>query len=314
MIEVKELTRFYGENRAIHNVSFNVEKGEVLGLLGPNAAGKTTTMKILTCYMPPTSGNATVAGFDIWEESMEVRKRIGYLPENPPLYNDLRVSEYLDFVSKIKGIPSEKRALVISTAVEKAALQSVQHQVIGSLSKGFQQRVGIAQALLNDPEILILDEPTVGLDPRQIIEIRELIKKLGDDHTIILSTHILPEVEMTCGRVVIINEGEVVAQDTPGNLTRRLKGNERTVLEAEGAEKDVREIINGFSEVTSMEKVNVPQNNHVKFILETSSDIRRDLAKALIDKGMGLYELRTEAYSLEEIFLHLTTREEEIAK
>ncbi len=310
MIEVKELTRYYGETRAIHNVSFDVKKGEVLGLLGPNAAGKTTTMKILTCYMPPTSGSATVGGFDIWEQPMEIKQRIGYLPENPPLYNDLRVTEYLDFVSKVKGVPSDKRQAAIDTSIEKAALKSVQKQVIGSLSKGFRQRVGLAQALLNDPEILILDEPTVGLDPRQIIEIRELIKNLGGDHTIILSTHILPEVEMTCGRVVIINEGEVVAEDTPGNLTRRLKGSERTVLEVEGDEKTTSDVLKGFSEVTKVDKKKLTTDNRFKYTLETSSDIRRDLAKALVDKGLGLYELRSEAYSLEEIFLHLTTKEE----
>ncbi|MEJ2537108.1 MAG: ATP-binding cassette domain-containing protein [Calditrichia bacterium] len=310
MIEVKELTRYYGETRAIHNVSFDVQKGEVLGLLGPNAAGKTTTMKILTCYMPPTSGSATVGGFDIWDQPMEIKQRIGYLPENPPLYNDLRVTEYLDFVSKVKGVPSDKRQSAIDTSIEKAALQSVKKQVIGSLSKGFRQRVGLAQALLNDPEILILDEPTVGLDPRQIIEIRELIKNLGGDHTIILSTHILPEVEMTCGRVVIINEGEVVAEDTPGNLTRRLKGSERTVLEVEGDEKTTGSVLQGFSEVTKVDKKKLAADNRFKYILETSSDIRRDLAKALVDKGLGLYELRSEAYSLEEIFLHLTTKEE----
>ena len=310
MIEVKELTRYYGETRAIHNVSFDVQKGEVLGLLGPNAAGKTTTMKILTCYMPPTSGSATVGGFDIWDQPMEIKQRIGYLPENPPLYNDLRVTEYLDFVSKVKGVPSDKRQSAIDTSIEKAALQSVKKQVIGSLSKGFRQRVGLAQALLNDPEILILDEPTVGLDPRQIIEIRELIKNLGGDHTIILSTHILPEVEMTCGRVVIINEGEVVAEDTPGNLTRRLKGSERTVLEVEGDEKTTGSVLQGFSEVTKVDKKKLATDNRFKYTLETSSDIRRDLAKALVDKGLGLYELRSEAYSLEEIFLHLTTKEE----
>jgi ABC-2 type transport system ATP-binding protein len=310
VIEVKELTRYYGETRAIHNVSFDVQKGEVLGLLGPNAAGKTTTMKILTCYMPPTSGSATVGGFDIWDQPMEIKQRIGYLPENPPLYNDLRVTEYLDFVSKVKGVTSDKRQSAIDTSIEKAALQSVKKQVIGSLSKGFRQRVGLAQALLNDPEILILDEPTVGLDPRQIIEIRELIKNLGGDHTIILSTHILPEVEMTCGRVVIINEGEVVAEDTPGNLTRRLKGSERTVLEVEGDEKTTGSVLQGFSEVTKVDKKKLAADNRFKYILETSSDIRRDLAKALVDKGLGLYELRSEAYSLEEIFLHLTTKEE----
>ncbi len=310
MIEVKDLTRYYGENRAIHNVSFEVKKGEILGLLGPNAAGKTTTMKILTCFMPPTSGDAKVAGFDIWDQPMEIKKLTGYLPENPPLYNDLKVLEYLDFVAKIKGIPAPHRKEAISTAVEKAALGSVQKQVVGSLSKGFKQRVGLAQALLNDPKILILDEPTVGLDPRQIIEIRELIKRLKGDHTIILSTHILPEVEMTCGRVVIINEGEVVAEDTTDNLTRRLKGSERTVVEIDGEEKSATQVIKKFSEVLKVEKERISKNNHWRFTLETTTDIRNDLAKALVDKGLGLFELRTDAYSLEEIFLHLTTKEE----
>lgn len=310
MIEVKDLTRYYGEIRAIHNVSFQVKKGEILGLLGPNAAGKTTTMQILTCYMPPTSGGAKVADFDIWEQAMEIKNLTGYLPENPPLYSDLNVWEYLDFVAKIKGVESKKRKAVISTAIEKAALEDVQKQVIGSLSKGFKQRVGLGQALLNDPEILILDEPTVGLDPRQIIEIRELIKRLGGDHTIILSTHILPEVEMTCGRVVIINEGEVVAEDTPENLTRRLKGSERTVVEVSGEEKTASEVVKSFGEVQKVDLEKIAKTNHLRFTLETSADIRNDLAKALMAKGLNLYELRTEAYSLEEIFLHLTTKEE----
>ncbi len=310
MIEVKDLTRYYGEIRAIHNVSFQVKKGEILGLLGPNAAGKTTTMQILTCYMPPTSGGAKVADFDIWEQAMEIKNLTGYLPENPPLYSDLNVWEYLDFVAKIKGVESKKRKAVISTAIEKAALEDVQKQVIGSLSKGFKQRVGLGQALLNDPEILILDEPTVGLDPRQIIEIRELIKRLGGDHTIILSTHILPEVEMTCGRVVIINEGEVVAEDTPGNLTRRLKGSERTVVEVSGEEKTASEVVKSFGEVQKVDLEKIAKTDHLRFTLETSADIRNDLAKALMAKGLNLYELRTEAYSLEEIFLHLTTKEE----
>jgi len=310
VIEVKDLTRYYGEIRAIHNVSFEVKKGEILGLLGPNAAGKTTTMKILTCYMPPTSGTASVGDFDIWENPMAIKQLTGYLPENPPLYSDLKVLEYLDFVAKIKGVPSDKRKNAISIAVEKSALGNVQNQVVGSLSKGFKQRVGLAQALLNDPQILILDEPTVGLDPRQIIEIRELIKKLKGDHTIILSTHILPEVEMTCGRVVIINEGEVVAEDTPENLTRRLKGTEKTVVEVDGDEKKVDAVLKSFSEVIKADKTKIAKNNHWRLLLETNTDIRNDLARAFIDKGLGLYELRTEAYSLEEIFLHLTTKEE----
>ncbi len=310
MIEVRDLTRYYGEKLAIHNVTFSVKKGEVLGLLGPNAAGKTTTMKILTCYMPPTSGEARVAGFDIWEQPLEVKRRIGYLPENPPLYNDLRVMEYLDFVSKIKEIPSNKRKQAIDSAIEKAGLGSVRQQVIGSLSKGYRQRVGLAQALLSDPEILILDEPTVGLDPHQIIEIRELIKNLGGDHTVILSTHILPEVEQTCGRVVIINQGEVVAEDTPENLTRRLRGTERTILEVDGDEAQVDAVLNRFPEVVSVSREKLPENNHLRLTVELSKDIRKDLARAIIDGGMNLFELHKEAYSLEDIFLHLTTKEE----
>jgi ABC-2 type transport system ATP-binding protein len=310
VIEVKDLTRYYGEKRALHNVSFNVKEGEVLGLLGPNAAGKTTTMRIITCYMPPSSGTAVVGGHDIWEEPSKIKERLGYLPENPPLYNDMRVLEYLDFVCKIKGIPSDKRQAQISNAVEKAALQSVQHQVIGSLSKGFRQRVGLGQALLGDPDVLVLDEPTVGLDPRQIIEIRELIKKLGGEHTVILSTHILPEVEMTCERVVIINEGQVVAQDTPGNLTRRLKGNERTVVEVDGDGKNARSVIDKFDSILRVDEKKVSGNDHVRYVLETTSDIRRDLARAMVENGIGLYELKAESYSLEEIFLRLTTKEE----
>lgn len=311
MIEVKDLTRYYGQNRAIHNVSFKVEKGEILGLLGPNAAGKTTTMRILTCYMPPTSGSAAVSGFDIWKEPTEIKRRTGYMPENPPLYHDMRVSEYLRFVCKIKEVPKDKVQGAIDSVVQKTSLSSVFNQVIGSLSKGFKQRVGLAQALLNDPEVLILDEPTVGLDPRQIIEIRELIRSLGGDHTVILSTHILPEVEMTCERVVIINEGEVVAQDTPGNLTKRLKGKDRIVIELDGDEKTANDVFGKFSQITGKQKAKAA-NNHSKYILETTEDIRRDLAQAVVSKNLGLYELRAEAYSLEDIFLHLTTKEEEV--
>jgi len=241
---------------------------------------------------------------------MEVKKRIGYLPENPPLYNDLRVIEYLDFVSKIKEIPGNRRKQAINEAIEKAGLGEVRRQVIGSLSKGYRQRVGLAQALLSDPEILILDEPTVGLDPRQIIEIRELIKNLGGEHTVILSTHILPEVEQTCGRVVIINQGEVVAEDTPANLTRRLRGTERTIIEVDGNETDLNAVLSGFPEIVSSTIEKLPENNHLQVSVELSQDIRKDIARALIERGFNLYELRKEAYSLEDIFLHLTTKEE----
>lgn len=309
MIELKNLTRYYGENRAVHDVSFKVEKGEIVGLLGPNAAGKTTTMRIITCYMPPTSGTAVIAGFDIWQDPIEIKRRTGYMPENPPVYHDLRVREYLDFVCKIKEIPKSKVKSAIDSVVQKAALQSVYNQVIGSLSKGYKQRVGLAQALLNDPEVLILDEPTVGLDPRQIIEIRELIKSLAGDHTVVLSTHILPEVEMTCERVVIINEGEVVAQDTPGNLTRRLKGKDRIVVELDGDPSAAESIFDKFTQITGRQQAKAT-DNRAKYILETTEDIRRDLAQAIVNNNLGLYELRVEAYSLEDIFLHLTTKEE----
>ncbi len=309
MIQVNALTKYYGDKAAIDGVTFEVQKGEVLGLLGPNGAGKTTTMRILTCYMPPTSGEATVAGYDIWEQQMEIKRRLGYLPENPPLYHDLRVKEYLEFVAKIKEVPSNRIPAAVSTAVEKAGLTEVVHKVIGHLSKGFKQRVGLAQALLNDPDILILDEPTVGLDPRQIIEIRELIKSLGGEHTVILSTHILPEVEMTCGRVVIINEGKVVAQDTPDGLTRRLKGTERLMLEVDGDGATMQTIFNQFPQITRFEQVGAA-NGTYRYEIEANTDIRRELAKAIVQNNIGLYEMRAESLSLEEIFLHLTTKEE----
>lgn len=310
MIEVQHLTRYYGETCAIKEVSFEVKKGEILGLLGPNGAGKTTTMRILTGFMPPTTGTATVAGYDILTHPREVKRRIGYLPENPPLYPDLRVDEYLRFVARLKELPAKQIKSALENVIEKAALSDVAHQVIGSLSKGYRQRVGLAQALLGDPEVMILDEPTVGLDPRQIIEIRELIKALAGEHTVILSTHILPEVEMTCQRVVIINRGELVAQDTPENLTTRLKGNQRIVVEVQGDPQAARRVMEQFPEVISITD-QAPQGDDAhRFTLESGQDIRRQLARALIENGLELYELTAEKYSLEEIFLQLTTREE----
>ncbi len=309
MIQVRELTKYYGDKAAIDGVTFEVQKGEVLGLLGPNGAGKTTTMRILTCYMPPTSGEATVAGYDIWEQQMEIKRRLGYLPENPPLYHDLTVKEYLEFVARIKEVPGNRIASAVSGAIEKAGLNEVVNKVIGHLSKGFKQRVGLAQALLNDPDILILDEPTVGLDPRQIIEIRELIKSLGGEHTVILSTHILPEVEMTCGRVVIINEGKVVAQDTPDGLTRRLKGTERLTLEVDGDGATMETIFKQFPQIMRFEQV-AAADGTFRYEVEANADIRRDLARAIVQNNVGLYEMRAESLSLEEIFLHLTTKEE----
>lgn len=309
MIEVNDLTRFYGQKRAISNVTFKVKKGEILGLLGPNAAGKTTTMRILTCYMPPTAGSATVGGYDIFEQSMEVRQITGYLPENPPLYTDLTVKDYLLFVAQIKGVEKSKISAEIETVIEKASIGDVKNRVIGKLSKGFKQRVGLAQCLLNNPQVVILDEPTVGLDPKQIIDIRELIKNLKGDHTIILSSHILPEVEQTCERVVIISEGEVVAEDTPVNLTSRMKGGERVLLELEGDEKKVKDLFQSFSEVTAV-KVSKGTAGLLKVEVESKKDLRKEYAQAIISKNIGLLEMQSDKVTLEDIFLHLTTKEE----
>ncbi len=309
MIEVNDLTRYYGQKRAISNVSFKVKKGEILGMLGPNAAGKTTAMRILTCYMPPTAGSATVGGYDIFDQSMQVRQITGYLPENPPLYTDLTVKDYLMFVAKIKGVEKNKTKAEIDTVIEKASIGEVRNRVIGMLSKGFKQRVGLAQCLLNNPQVVILDEPTVGLDPKQIIEIRELIKNLKGDHTVILSSHILPEVEQTCERVVIISEGEVVAEDTPENLTARMKGGERVLLELEGDEKQVKEVFKTFSDVTAV-KVNKTAGGLLKVEVESKKDLRKDYAQALIGKKIGLLQMQSDKVTLEDIFLHLTTKEE----
>ena len=308
MINVEGLTRFYGEKRAISDVTFNVKKGEILGLLGPNAAGKTTTMRILTCYMPPTSGTATVGGFDIFEQSLEVRRITGYLPENPPLYVDFTVNDYLDFVAKIKGVAKADRAKEIDAVIEKASIGDVRNRIIGKLSKGYKQRVGLAQSLLNNPQIVILDEPTVGLDPKQIIEIRELIKNLKGDHTVILSSHILPEIEQTCERVVIISEGKVVAQDTPQNLTSRLKGGERTRMRIEGDEKKIRDAFKTIKAIKTLEIQSVDGICQVS--VESESDIRKELAKQTVSKDLGLLELAADKFTLEDIFLSLTTKEE----
>jgi len=312
LIDVEGLTRFYGEKRAISDVSFHVKKGEILGMLGPNAAGKTTTMRILTCFMPPTSGKATIDGYDIFSQSLEVRSITGYLPENPPLYTDMSVTDYLNFVCKIKKIDKARRSKVIDTVIEKIALGDVRKSLIGKLSKGFKQRVGLAQALLNSPKIVILDEPTVGLDPKQIIEIRELIKNLRGEHTVILSSHILPEIEQTCERVVIINEGMVVAEDTPENLTNRLKGGERTQLQVEGDQDKIKSVLQSFLEIKSMD-IRAEANGLNRVVVESEKDIRKQLAKLMVDNGFGLLELSADRFTLEDIFLRLTMKEEETA-
>jgi ABC-2 type transport system ATP-binding protein len=312
VIEVKDLTRYYGPKRAISNVTFSVKKGEILGLLGPNAAGKTTTMRILTCYMPPTGGSATVGGYDIFEQSMDVRKITGYLPENPPLYVDLVVEDYLRFVAKMKGVEKSRMTQEVDTVIEKTSIGDVKSRVIGKLSKGYKQRVGLAQSLLNNPEVVIFDEPTVGLDPKQIIEIRELIKNLKGDHTVILSSHILPEVEQTCERVVIIANGKVVAQDTPQNLTARMHGSDRVLMEVEGDAKVVEDTLKKITDVTSV-KIDKANDNLLKVAVESSRDLRKEYARALVSKNIGLLELQADKVTLEDIFLELTTKEEEVA-
>jgi ABC-2 type transport system ATP-binding protein len=308
MIEVENLTKRYGPYTAVDGVSFRVQRGEILGFLGPNGAGKTTTMRILTCFMPASSGTARVAGYDVFEDPMEVKKRVGYLPETPPLYPDLSVVDQLQFVAKIKGIPKKERAARIDEAIVKTRVTDVRHRLIGRLSKGYRQRVGLAQAILNNPEVLILDEPTAGLDPKQIIETRELIKNLGGEHTIVLSTHILPEVSNTCSRVLIINKGRVVAEDTPDNLTRRLQGSEALRVEVRGEPGSVELALRGVGGVSSV-KLKGTSDEVATFEVESQSgrDIRADLARGVIQKGFDLVGLQRGGMSLEEIFLHLTT-------
>ncbi len=314
MIELSHLTKVYGTKTAVQDITFSVNRGEILGFLGPNAAGKTTTMRILTCYMPATSGRASIAGFDVFEQSMEVRRRIGYLPENPPLYSEMTVEKYLEFVGGIKGLDRRLLKTRVPEVMEKTSIRSEAGRIIRHLSKGYRQRVGIAQALIHNPEVLILDEPTVGLDPKQIIEVRELIKGLGGDHTIILSTHILPEVSMTCGRVIIINEGRIVASDTTENLTRRLQGSDNLYVEVEGPEEPVETKVRALGGVTAVTRQKTGKGRGNGYLIETEigRDVRRDLAALVVGQGWGLLEMRPVGMSLEEVFLHLTTREEEM--
>jgi ABC-2 type transport system ATP-binding protein len=308
MIEVDNLTKKYGRATAVDGVSFRVERGEILGFLGPNGAGKTTTMRILACYLPPTEGTARVAGHDVFAQPMEVKKRVGYLPESPPLYPDMSVQDYLDFCARIKGVPAKERKGRVSDAIEKVRVGDVRRKLIAKLSKGYRQRVGLAQAILHNPDVLILDEPTAGLDPKQIIETRELIRSLAGSHTVVLSTHILPEVSMTCGRVVIINNGRVVAEDTPENLTRRLRGAGTIRVEARG---DAAAILDALRAVPGVLAAH-PRGGHdggviVDVEAEAGRDVRPDLASAVVANGHALLGLQQMGMSLEEIFLHLTT-------
>ena len=312
MIQVEHLSKSYGTRQALNDVTFSVAKGEVLGFLGPNAAGKTTTMRILTGYLPATGGRATVAGFDVTRQSLEARRHIGYLPETVPLYPEMSVRGYLDFMAKIKALPGNTRKRDLDRVMEMVGVEQRSSDLIGKLSRGYRQRVGLAQAILGGPDVLILDEPTVGLDPRQIIEIRNLIKGLGGEHTVMLSTHILPEVSATCSRVIIINEGRVVAEDTPDNLTRRLLGGDNLQLEVRGPRPDVLARLRRLPQVVTVEAAADGQDGVSVYTLacESGADIREQVAASVVGAGWGLLELRVMRLSLEEIFLQVTTTEE----
>jgi ABC-2 type transport system ATP-binding protein len=309
LIEVQNLTKTFGDRTAVDHISFTVNKGEILGFLGPNGAGKTTTMRILTGFLPATSGTAKIGGFDVFDDSIEVRRRIGYLPETPPLYTDMKVGEYLDFVTRIKNVPAEKRASRIEDALEKTNITDKRDELIKRLSRGYKQRVGIAQALVHDPDVIILDEPTVGLDPKQIIEVRHLIKGLAGNHTIILSTHILPEVSMTCDRVVIINRGKIAAVDTPANLTTQLKGAQHVRFEARADEADLRNAMQEIPGISNVVIEQVGSSGVLAVTVESAAgqDARSEIAAKIVGKGWPLLELRGVSLSLEEIFLQLTT-------
>ena len=310
MIEVENLSKRYGPTLAVSDVSFNVQKGEVLGFLGPNGAGKTTTMRVITGFFPPTTGKVRVAGYDVVDEPLEAKRRTGYLPETPPIYPDMTVAEYLRFVARIKGVSRSELKSRLDGIVEKCAVGDVRNRQIGKLSKGYRQRVGLAQALIHNPDVLVLDEPTAGLDPNQIIETRHLITGLAGQHTVILSTHILPEVSKTCQRVVVINSGQIVAVGTPDELMRRLQGFETVLITVEGPAASIKE---KFERVAGVNGVEPGESHDGRVTLEVHSekdkDVRAELARATVESGWKLYELRTSGLSLEEIFLKLTTKD-----
>jgi len=309
MIQVEGIYKTFGQTVALQDVSFHVERGEVLGFLGPNGAGKTTTMRILTGYLAPTAGRATVAGFDVFTQSLEVRRRIGYLPETVPLYPEMTVYSYLEYLAHLRDVANRDQR--IAYAMEVCGVAHHADTIIGKLSKGYRQRVGLAQALLHDPEVLILDEPTIGLDPKQVVEVRELIRELGKERTIILSTHILPEVSETCRRVLIINRGRIVAEDTPERLTARLQGAERIRLLVRGANEELRQRLAAIEGVLSVEPLDT-DGFEVQSALGV--DVRAQLAATVVSGGWGLLEMRPVGMSLEEIFLKLTTDETETSE
>jgi ABC-2 type transport system ATP-binding protein len=318
MIEVEHLSKTYGSTPAITDVTFSVEPGEILGFLGPNGAGKTTTMRILAGYLPASSGTAKIAGFDVHENSLAVRQRIGYLPETPPLYPDMTVEGFLHFVTRIKGVSAGDRTSKVDAAIKRCNLEDRRKVIIRKLSKGYRQRVGIAQAIVHDPPAIILDEPTVGLDPRQIIDVRNLIKSLAGTHTIILSTHILPEVSMTCSRVAIINRGKVVATNTPEVLMTQLTGGSGYEIEIEGEVAIAKQVllkVPGVSLVESIPSYHLARDNraYLRVISQPGTEAGKEIATSLISCGFGLHEMRRVSATLEDVFLQLTTEEKNLA-
>lgn len=313
MVEIKNLTKKYGDNIAVDNISFSVPKGEILGFLGPNGAGKSTTMNILTGYLSCTSGEVKIDGFDILDNPIEAKKRIGYLPEHPPLYMDMTVSEYLDFVYDLKGV-SEERGEHLSKIMDAVKITDVKDRLISNLSKGYKQRVGLAQAMVGNPEVLILDEPTVGLDPKQIIEIRDVIKKLGRDHTVILSSHILQEVNAICERVIIINKGKLVASDTAENLGKSISNENKFQLRVAGDERSILDALEGIAGVTYIKSLGRKETGSIDFVVEAEPnvDVRTPIFNALAQNGLPILAMQTLDLSLEDIFLEVTQNPAEI--
>ncbi len=310
MIEVDRLTKYFGPVPAVVDVSFRVEKGEIIGFLGPNGAGKTTTLRMLNGFFPPTSGSARINGLDVFDRSLDIRNRLGYLPEHVPLYKEMRTEAYLRFVAEVKGVPAGRRNSEVDRVTEQCGLQSVRKKFLGKMSKGFQQRVGIAQAILNDPDVLILDEPTIGLDPKQMIEIRELIKGFAGHKTVILSSHILPEVSMICKRVVIINEGRIVAEDTPEGLTGKDKT--KVVLEIKAPQAEVQANLRALPGVAAV-SVEAQSGDHTgRYVVEMvqGKDVRDAIAQSIVAAGWSLLEMHTLRLSLEDIFIRLVTEEQ----
>lgn len=310
MIEVNNLTHYYGPRPAIQDVSFHVDKGEILGFLGPNGAGKTTTMRIITGFMPPTRGKVSLDGYDVVENSLEVRRRVGYLPETVPLYTDMTVSSYLRYMGTLRGMPPRSIKRRIGDVIDICRLGDYRKTQIGKLSKGFRQRVGIAQAIIHEPEVLILDEPTIGIDPIQVVETRRLIQELGKEQTVVLSSHILPEVSMICGRVLIINEGRIVAEDTPSNLAQRFQGVDRLEVEIGGPVAQVLTVLRNVKGVAEVNHQRLQERELYDIQLGRGQDLRDEISRAVISNGWSLLSMQVVGMSLEDIFLKLTTQEE----